>query len=177
MKNPHGTTLRIPPVADKLVSRPPAAEIPVLPLPTMAFGRPTAEDDARAAAWREWLQKRNPLAIASFVLGVFSLIEFGAVFIFGVAGIILGVLALRQLKRQAAAIPAAVQVVENSAGEATEKLGYADRAVAFPPIEAARYEADEMPVAKTHGHWLAIAGITCGVASLILAAVFTYRWI
>ena len=64
------------------------------------FGRPSAEDDARARAWRDWIYNRNPLAIAALVLGIFSFIEFGALLIFGVAGIVLGVIALRQLRRR-----------------------------------------------------------------------------
>ena len=66
----------------------------------MAFlGRPSAEDDERAEAWRDWAVQRNPLAIASFVLGLFSLIEFGVLMVFGIAGIVTGVMALRQLSR------------------------------------------------------------------------------
>lgn len=61
------------------------------------FGRPTPDDDARAEAWRDWFARRNLLAIASFVLGLFSLIEFGVLIIFGVAGIVLGVVAWRQM--------------------------------------------------------------------------------
>src|SRR5438034_7787566 len=61
------------------------------------FGRPTAEDDRKAQQWAEWFGQRNPLAIASLVLGVFSFIEFGALVIFGVAGIVLGIVALTQL--------------------------------------------------------------------------------
>src|SRR6184192_2792490 len=61
------------------------------------FGRPTAEDDRKAQQWAEWFAQRNPLAIASLVLGVFSFIEFGALIIFGIAGIALGTLALAQL--------------------------------------------------------------------------------
>ena len=61
------------------------------------FGRPTERDAARAAAYRQWLASRDPFAIASFVLGLFSLIEFGAVLVFGIAGLALGVLALRRL--------------------------------------------------------------------------------
>ena len=63
------------------------------------FGRPTAQDEVRAAAYATWLRARDPFAIASIVLGVFSLIEFGAILVFGIAGTILGVLALRRLKR------------------------------------------------------------------------------
>ena len=61
------------------------------------LGRPSREDDQRAEAWGAWIRERNPLAIASVVLGIFSLIEFGALLIFGVAGTILGVMALRQI--------------------------------------------------------------------------------
>jgi hypothetical protein len=64
----------------------------------MAFGRPSLRDDQRAEAYAEWLRKRHPLAIASLVLGVFSLIEFGVLIVFGVAGIVLGVMALVQLR-------------------------------------------------------------------------------
>jgi hypothetical protein len=63
----------------------------------MAFGRPKPEDEVRAAAYRDWLTSRDPFAIASFVLGVFSLIEFGAIFVFGIAGTIFGAVALRRL--------------------------------------------------------------------------------
>lgn len=62
------------------------------------FGRPTVKDDERATAWGEWVRNRHPLAIASLVLGIFSLIEFGALLIFGILSIVLGVIALRQLR-------------------------------------------------------------------------------
>jgi len=63
------------------------------------FGRESEQDKARAQAYTAWLNRQNPYAIASVVLGTFSLIEFGVLFIFGVASIVLGVVALRQLKR------------------------------------------------------------------------------
>ena len=63
------------------------------------FGRPTAEDDRKAQEWAQWFAQRNPLAIASLVLGIFSFIEFGALIIFGVAGIVLGIVALIQLSK------------------------------------------------------------------------------
>lgn len=66
------------------------------------FGRPTAKDNERAALWGEWIRSRNPLSIASLVLGIFSLIEFGALLIFGIAGIVLGVMALKQLRNRGA---------------------------------------------------------------------------
>ena len=61
------------------------------------FGRPTQRDQQKAQDYARWVQQRNPLAIGSMVLGIFSLIEFGVLFVFGIAGIVLGVIALRQL--------------------------------------------------------------------------------
>jgi hypothetical protein len=61
------------------------------------FGRPTEQDERKAQAYAQWVQHRNPLAIASMVLGVFSLVEFGVLIIFGVGSIVLGIIALRQL--------------------------------------------------------------------------------
>jgi hypothetical protein len=63
------------------------------------FGRENEQDKARAEAWAAWLNRQNPFAIASAVLGVFSLIEFGVLGIFGVAGVVTGWIALRQLRR------------------------------------------------------------------------------
>jgi hypothetical protein len=64
------------------------------------FGRTTERDEQRAVAYRDWLVQRNPLAIASLVLGVFSLIELGALVVPGVASIVLGVISLMQLRRE-----------------------------------------------------------------------------
>ena len=66
------------------------------------FGRPTEQDDAKAAAYRAWLLRRNPLAVASTVLGVFSLTHLGALWVDGIAAVVLGVVALRQLARRRA---------------------------------------------------------------------------
>jgi hypothetical protein len=107
------------------------------------FGRQTVEDQQRAEAWRDWLRSRNPLAIASLVLGIFSLIEFGALVIFGIAGIVLGVMALGQLRRAGEDGGAVVEREEDSAP----------------------------PVAQVHGHRLAWAGILLSALSLIIAAV------
>lgn len=63
------------------------------------FGRPTEQDEAKAAAYRDWLLRRNPYAIASTVLGVFSLTHLGALWVDAIAAIVLGVIALRQLSR------------------------------------------------------------------------------
>jgi maltodextrin utilization protein YvdJ len=71
------------------------------------FGRPTERDEQKAQAYAQWMQQRNPFAIASMVLGVFSLIEFGVLIVFGVASIVLGIVALRQLARVDAADPSA----------------------------------------------------------------------
>ena len=64
----------------------------------MAFGRPSPEDDQRAVAYRDWMAQRNPLAIGSVVLGIFSLLEFGAVPIFSLGAIVLGIIALARLR-------------------------------------------------------------------------------
>src|SRR5262249_27596592 len=61
------------------------------------FGRESQADQDRAQAYAQWLQRRNPLAIASLVLGIFSFIEMGVLGVFGAAGIVLGAIALRQL--------------------------------------------------------------------------------
>jgi len=64
----------------------------------MLFGRTSERDEQRAIAYRDWLGQRNPLAIASLVLGVFSLVELGALVVPGVASIVLGIMALVQLR-------------------------------------------------------------------------------
>lgn len=61
------------------------------------FGRSSPREQQRALAWGLWVRQRNPFAIASLVLGLFSLIEFGANLVFGIAGVVLGVIALKQL--------------------------------------------------------------------------------
>ncbi len=61
------------------------------------FGRETEADRARAESWARWAQRQNVLAIVSLVLGVFSLIEFGALVIPGIGGVATGIVALRQL--------------------------------------------------------------------------------
>lgn len=115
------------------------------------FGRPSPEDDRRAERYGEWLQRRNPYAIASFVLGLFSLIEFGALVIPGIAGIVLGVVALVQLK-----------AVARESG----RSNYADGATEI---------SCETAIRKTHGHAIAIFGIVFSILSLILAALLYFR--
>jgi hypothetical protein len=41
------------------------------------FGRPSENDDARAAAYRQWFARQHPLALASLLLSLFSLTPFG----------------------------------------------------------------------------------------------------
>jgi hypothetical protein len=98
------------------------------------FGRPTPEDDAKAAAWRDWLGQRDPYAVASFVLGVFSLTHFGTLWVDGLAAVVLGAVALKRL----------------TAGVET---------------------------GRPRGHLLAVGGIVAAAVSLVLAAVFVYRWV
>ena len=63
------------------------------------FGRPSERDDARAATWAAWFQRQNPYALASLPLSVFSLTHAGTLFVDEIAGVALGVVALRQLSR------------------------------------------------------------------------------
>ena len=65
------------------------------------FGRETVEDRRRAEAWRGWFVRQHPLALASVVLSVFSLTHFGTLWIDEIAGIVLGVLAIRAVKNGA----------------------------------------------------------------------------
>lgn len=62
------------------------------------FGRPTPEDEAKAQAYGVWLRQRNPFALASFVLGVFSLSHLGSLLVDAIAAIILGTMSLGQLR-------------------------------------------------------------------------------
>ena len=136
------------------------------------FGRPSEKDDARAEAYRDWLRRQNPLAIASLVLGIFSLIEFGALLVFGVAGIVLGFVALGQIRRVndgTGSLPA-----DAPPGEAPS-LTYAS-ADAPEPIDGRPYdERDDPPVPKTQGRRLAWAGIVLSALSLLVAAVIYAR--
>jgi hypothetical protein len=61
------------------------------------FGRSTPQDEAKAQAYGAWLSRRNPLAIVSLVLGVFSLTHLGTLILDSLAGLVLGAIALKQL--------------------------------------------------------------------------------
>jgi hypothetical protein len=140
------------------------------------FGRPSAENQRRAEAYGDWIGRRNPLAITSFVLGVFSLVEFGALLVFGVAGIVLGVMALRQLRRTSTSAEGEKANIPLQAVDPAGVLTYADRSTP-PAIDASRYEPSDRSLPKTHGHGLAWAGIALSVISLIAATVlYSFRW-
>lgn len=64
------------------------------------FGRPTENDQHRAEAWKRWLRRKHPMAIASLVFGIISFIEFGVLLVFGIAGIVMGAIAVAQIRRQ-----------------------------------------------------------------------------
>ena len=63
------------------------------------LGRETAEEQQRAEAWRDWFVRQHPLALVSLVLSVFSLTHLGTLWIDEIAGIVLGILAIRAVKR------------------------------------------------------------------------------
>ena len=65
------------------------------------FGRETAQDERRAEAWREWFIRQHSFALWSLVLSVFSLTHFGTLFVDEIAGVVLGVLAIRASRRGA----------------------------------------------------------------------------
>jgi len=66
------------------------------------FGRENEREQRRAESIREWAQRQNGFAMASVALGGVSLIEFGVLLVFGIAGITCGIIALRELKNPVA---------------------------------------------------------------------------
>ena len=63
------------------------------------FGRETARDEQKVEAYRLWFTRQHPLALASAALSVFSLTHFGTLFVDELAGIALGVIAIRAIRR------------------------------------------------------------------------------
>ena len=63
------------------------------------FGRETARDQQRVEAYREWFVRQHPLALVSVVLSIFSLTHFGTLVVDELAAIVVGVLALRAIRR------------------------------------------------------------------------------
>jgi hypothetical protein len=137
------------------------------------FGRPSAEDDRKAQEWAEWFAQRNPLAIASLVLSLFSFIEFGALIIPGVAGIILGAIALIQLSRTRRAGSGDSSASESHPSQAGGLL-YADDSLP-EPINAAKYERSDVRVVPSQGQNLAWAGIALSALSLAIALLLYLR--
>jgi hypothetical protein len=72
------------------------------------LGRETADEQQRAEAWRAWFVRQHPFALASVVLSVFSLTHFGTLWVDEIAGIVLGVLAIRAVRRGASPKSAAL---------------------------------------------------------------------
>lgn len=64
------------------------------------FGRETPGEQARVEAWGQWARERNPYALASAALGIFSAIELGVIPFFSIGGLVLGIVALRQLSER-----------------------------------------------------------------------------
>ena len=124
------------------------------------FGRPTQQDEERAIAYRDWVAAQHPLAIASFVLGVFSFIEFGALVFPGVASIVLGVLALRKLHRH----------------EGTEVRGHEGEGPTHRDARSANAGVETgIGAGRTGGQRFAWLGITLSVISLIVALILYLR--
>lgn len=65
------------------------------------LGRETVHEQQRAEAWRDWFVRQHPLALASVVLSVFSLTHLGTLWVDEIAGIVLGVLAIRAVRKGA----------------------------------------------------------------------------
>jgi hypothetical protein len=60
------------------------------------LGRETEAEQQRVEAWRGWFVRQHPLAVVSAVLSIFSLTHFGTLFVDELAGIVLGVIAIRR---------------------------------------------------------------------------------
>jgi hypothetical protein len=68
------------------------------------FGRETPQDEARVEAWRRWFVRQHPLALVSAVLSIFSLTHFGTLWLDEIAGIVIGVIAIRSQRRSASRV-------------------------------------------------------------------------
>jgi hypothetical protein len=136
------------------------------------FGRPSERDEQKAQAYAQWMQQRNPFAIASMVLGVFSLVEFGVLIVFGVGGIVCGVVALWQLSRVKRTSAPMAHPAETKTPPIDQELPvtYATSDLAVGP-DVLQYEPRERTLVPTRGHRLAWGGIALSVISLIFAAI------
>lgn len=113
------------------------------------FGRPTERDDARAAGYRDWFHRQNPLAFVSLLFSVFSLTHFGTLIVDEGVGIALGAIALKQIAR----------------ARERQRDQVSDSAAAQGAMSS-----------RTEGQRLAWAGIGVGIISL-LCAVTVYFFI
>lgn len=136
------------------------------------FGRPSERDEQKAQAYAQWMQQRNPFAIASMVLGVFSLVEFGVLIVFGIGGIVCGVIALRQLSRVNRTAAPMARPLETGPDSSADQMPvtYATADLTVSP-DASKYEARERTLVPTRGHRLAWGGIALSVISLVFAAI------
>jgi hypothetical protein len=137
------------------------------------FGRESDRERQRAEAWADWFRRQNPYAIASLVLGIFSIIEFGVLLIFGIAGALAGIVALIQLRQSnGQAAPAMPEPADSH----RDTAGAVDAPHHAPPlILATDDEPDERRPHWTEGRRLAWAGIITSVLSLVLAALLYLR--
>lgn len=63
------------------------------------FGRESARDRENVEVYRRWFLRQHPFALASAVLAIFSLSHFGTLFVDELAGIVLGVMAVKRAAR------------------------------------------------------------------------------
>jgi hypothetical protein len=63
------------------------------------FGRETARDREKVEAYQNWFRRQDPLALISALLSIFSLTHLGTLIVDEVAGIVLGVIAIRRVAR------------------------------------------------------------------------------
>ena len=74
----------------------------------MAFlGRESERDAARAASYAAWFARQQPLALPSLLLSFFSLTHLGTLWVDGILGVILGVLALAKIREARRSPPSA----------------------------------------------------------------------
>lgn len=65
----------------------------------MAFlGRESERDAARAQNYAAWFARQQPLALPSLLLGFFSLTHLGTLWVDGILGVVLGVIALGRIR-------------------------------------------------------------------------------
>src|SRR5438874_8570356 len=63
------------------------------------FGRESERHQERVDAWTAWILRQNRFALVSMAFSVFSLLHFGALWVDEITGIVLGGIALFQMRR------------------------------------------------------------------------------